>query len=82
MIRSNHPGTQILDSNCLGAWRVGFLDFSWLAAWASWTDILYWALLSGLGFALEKQIPYRVRGSIMFAWWQIWDEVEPQFGGL
>ena len=28
MIRFKHPGTQILDSSCLGAWRVGFLDFS------------------------------------------------------
>ena len=32
MIRFKHPGTQILDSSCLGAWRVGFLDFSCLAS--------------------------------------------------
>jgi len=49
MIRSKHPGTQILDSSCLGAWRVGFLDFSCLATWAGWTDVLFWALLRGVG---------------------------------
>ena len=49
MIGSKHPGTQVLDSSCLGAWRVGFLDFSCLPTWAGWTDVLFWALLQGLG---------------------------------
>ena len=49
MIRFRHPDTQILDSSCLGAWRLGLLDFSCLATWAGWTDVLFWALLRGLG---------------------------------
>ena len=48
MIRFKHPGTQILDSSCLGSW-VGFLDFSCLATWACWTDGLFWPLLRGVG---------------------------------
>ena len=49
MIRFKHPGTQILDSSCLGAWRVGFVDSSCLATWACWTDGLFWPLLRGVG---------------------------------
>ena len=49
MTRFKHPGTQILDSSCLGAWRVGFLDSSCLATWACWTDGLFWPLLRGVG---------------------------------
>ena len=37
------------DSICLGARRAGFLDFSCLATWAGWADVLFWALLRGLG---------------------------------
>ena len=49
MIRSKHPDTQILDSSCLGAWRVAVLDSSCLATWAGWTDVLFWALLRRVG---------------------------------
>ena len=40
---------EILDSSCLGARRVGLLDFSCRATLACWTDVLFWTLLRGVG---------------------------------
>ena len=40
---------QSLDSSCLGARRAGFINLSCLATWAGWADVLFWALLRGVG---------------------------------
>ena len=40
---------EILDSSCLGARRVGLLDFSCRATLACWTDVLFRTLLRGVG---------------------------------
>ena len=41
--------TEILDSSCLDARRVDFLDFSCRATLACWADVLFWVLLRGVG---------------------------------